>query len=56
MNALERHDQEIRSVMIRMELAMDKGAWYIVYDLHKYLHNLLMQRKEYTARWNQQKK
>ena len=48
MVALERHDQEIKRTLARIDKCVDNNSWNLVYDLNKYLTRLLKERKEYV--------
>lgn len=47
-NALQRQDNEIKVTLYRMQQAIDKNNWKLVYSLNKHLRELLKDRREYT--------
>ena len=47
MTALERHDQEIKNTLIRINKCIENNSWILVNDLTRYLNKLLKQRNEY---------
>ena len=47
MSSLERHDQEIKNTLIRINKCIENNSWNLVNDLTRYLTKLLKQRNEY---------
>ena len=47
MTSLEKHDQEIKKTLIRINKCIENNSWNLVNDLTRYLTKLLKQRNEY---------
>ena len=47
MTSLEKHDQEIKNTIIRIEKAYQQCSWQCATDLTKYLLRLLRELNEY---------
>lgn len=52
--ALDRHDKEIKNTIFRIQRAVDDDCWKMVYDLERYLHQLIKDRKLYVKLHNKQ--
>lgn len=48
MVALDKHDQEIKNTLARINKCVENNSWNLVNDLTRYLTKLLRQRKEYV--------
>ena len=46
MTSLEKHDQEIKKTLIRINKCIENNSWNLVNDLTRYLTKLLKQRNE----------
>ena len=47
-NALDRHDQEIKDTLARIDKCIQNNSWNLVYDLTKYFNKLIKDRKDYV--------
>ena len=48
MVALDKHDQEIKNTLARINKCIENNSWNLVNDLTRYLTKLLKQRNEYV--------
>lgn len=48
MNALERHDNEIKLTLGRINKCIQNNSWNLVNDLTRYLTRLLKERNQYV--------
>lgn len=55
MTSLEKHDLEIKNIIIRIEKAYNNKSWHCATDLTKYLLRLLKDRNEYCRLKKQSK-